>query len=74
MQAANNKGAGHTVWMHRLISTFVVRIWHKAGFLMMWLICIQCLPINLGPVSLLFEACYSTHSLTFELILIKYIN
>ena len=32
MQAANNKGADQTARMHRLICTFVVRIWHKQVF------------------------------------------
>ena len=35
--AATNKGADQTAQMHRLICGFVVRIWHKADFLMMWL-------------------------------------
>ena len=39
--AANNKGTDQTAWMHRLICAFVVRIWHKSGFLMMWLKCIS---------------------------------
>ena len=39
--AANNKGADQTTRMHRLICTFVVRIWHKTHFLMAWLICIM---------------------------------
>ena len=34
---ASNKGADQTVWMRRLICAFVVRIWHKTGFLMIWL-------------------------------------
>ena len=33
----DNKGT-RTMWMHRLICTFVVRIRHKTGFLMAWLI------------------------------------
>ena len=37
IKEANNKGADQTVRMRRLICTFVVRIWHKIGFLMMWL-------------------------------------
>ena len=32
IQAVNNKGADHTVRMHRLICAFVVRIWHKQVF------------------------------------------
>ena len=28
----NNKGADQTVWMHRLICSFVVHIWHKQVF------------------------------------------
>ena len=38
IQAANNKGTDQTARMRRLICTFVVRIWHKTGFLMMRLI------------------------------------
>ena len=38
IQAANNKGADQTARMHRLICSFVVRIWQKkTGFLMTWL-------------------------------------
>ena len=33
IQAANNKGADQTARMRRLICAFVVRIWHKSGFL-----------------------------------------
>ena len=33
-----NKGANQTAGMRRLICGFVVRIWHKTGFLMTWLI------------------------------------
>ena len=33
-----NKDPDQTAQMHRLICIFVVCIWHKAGFLMMWLI------------------------------------
>ena len=36
--AVNNKGADQTAWMRRLICVFVVRIWHKTGFLMTWLL------------------------------------
>ena len=32
IQAVNNKGADQTAQMHRLISAFVVRIWHKQVF------------------------------------------
>ena len=32
VQAVNNKGADQTARMHRLICTFVVRIWHKQVF------------------------------------------
>ena len=35
--AVNNKGTDQTVGMRRLICTFVVRMWHKAGFLITWL-------------------------------------
>ena len=38
IQAANNKGTDQTAQMSRLIYAFVVRIWHKIHFLMMWLI------------------------------------
>ena len=38
IKAANNKGTDQTVRMRRLICAFVVRKWHKTGFLMMWLI------------------------------------
>ena len=31
-KAANHKIADQTVWMHSLISTFVVHIWHKQVF------------------------------------------
>ena len=34
----NNKGADQTAQMRRLICAFVVRIWHKTGFLMAQLI------------------------------------
>ena len=37
IKAADDKGADQTARMRRLICTFVVRIWHKAGFLMTWL-------------------------------------
>ena len=36
--AVNNKGADQTARMRMLICAFVVRIWHKTSFLMMWLI------------------------------------
>ena len=35
--AANNKVADQTMQMCRLICAFVVRIWHKTDFLMIWL-------------------------------------
>ena len=35
VKAGNNKGADQTVRMRKLISTFVVRILHMTGFLMM---------------------------------------
>ena len=38
LKSANNKGADQNVQMRILICTFVVLIWHKAGFLMMRLI------------------------------------
>ena len=41
IQAANNKGVDETARMRRLICTFVVRIWHKTGFLMTWPILFQ---------------------------------
>ena len=37
--AVNNSGADQTARMRRLICAFIVRIWHKTGFLMTWLIC-----------------------------------
>ena len=37
IQAANNIGADQTAQICRLISAFVVPIWHKQVFLMMWL-------------------------------------
>ena len=33
--SSENKGADQTAQMRRLICTFVVRIWHKKGFVMM---------------------------------------
>ena len=34
----NNEGTDQTARMHRLICDFVGCIWHKAGFLMLWLL------------------------------------
>ena len=37
----NIKGPDQTVWMHRLICRFVVRICHRTAYLMKWLILID---------------------------------
>ena len=36
IEAANNKSADQTVQVHRLICTFVVRMWHKQVFSWTW--------------------------------------
>ena len=53
---ANNKDAGQTAGMHRLICIFFGRIWHKTCFLMAWLICKQ---ERLRPACTLVQSCHS---------------